>query len=79
MPKHKAIQRKVWCKCDVCGFEYPVERLSNQEGLLKCPECRDNLMIQERAQVIAEVLSDGDEFLDVVGERRAEPTEVPEL
>lgn len=79
MPLHKAVQRKVWTKCDICGFEYPVEQLVNQEGFLKCSKCRDNLLVQERPQIIAEVLSDGEEFLDVVGERRAEPTEIPEL
>lgn len=79
MPLHKAIQRKVWTKCDVCGFEWPVERLTSQQGLLKCPNDVDNLIMEERAQVIAQVLSDGEEFLDVVGEQRAGPTEIPEL
>lgn len=72
-------QTQVWTKCGRCGFELPVGKLNSQKGLLLCPDCYDNLEVEERSFVIAEVLSDGEELLDIVGEYRAGPTEIPEL
>lgn len=79
MIQHSGIRRQVWTKCDRCGFEYPVEKLTSQKGALLCPEDLDNLRIEERPMVIQEVLEDGEELLDVVGEYRAQDTEIPEL
>jgi hypothetical protein len=55
--------------------------LTNQMGLMvcHCHGCYDNLMINERPAVIAQVLSDGEELLNIVGERRSEDSEVPEF
>jgi len=72
-------QKTVWTRCDRCGFELPVGVLTSQKGLLLCPDCYDSLLVEERQFMIQEVLSDGEELLDVVGEVRAVPTEIPEL
>lgn len=77
--RHMGEQRCVWTHCDRCGHEPPVNVLTSQKGLLLCRDCYDNLLVEERQFLIQEVLSDGEELLDVVGEERAVPTEIPEL
>lgn len=77
--RHMGEGREVWTHCDRCWHELPVSRLTSQKGLLLCQNCYDNLLVEERQFLIQEVLSDGEELLDVVGEERAVPTEIPEL
>lgn len=81
MPLKRGIQREEWTTCDRCGFIHPVSMLTNQMGLMLCHDhgCYDNLAIEERPAVITQVLSDGEELLNIVGERRAEDSEIPEF
>lgn len=41
--------------------------------------CYDNLLVEERPQMIQAVLSDGEELLNIVGEHQAVDTEIPEF
>lgn len=77
----RGIQREEWTTCDRCGFLMPVSKLTNQMGLMVCHEhgCYDNLSINERPAVIAQVLSDGEELLNIVGEARSADSEIPEF
>lgn len=81
MPRKQGIQREEWTWCDRCWFIHPVSMLTSQKGLLvcSCHGCRDNLLVEERPMMIQQVLSDGEELINVVGEHRAQDTEVPEF
>jgi hypothetical protein len=81
MPYKAGIQREEWTTCDRCGFIHPVSMLTSQLGLLvcRCHGCYDSLLIQNRPMMIQTVLSDGEELLNVVGEHRAQDTEIPEF
>jgi hypothetical protein len=81
MPRIGGIQREEWTTCARCGFIHPVSMLSSQNGMLLCHDhgCYDNLLVQERAMMIQQVLSDGEELLNVVGEKQAEDTDIPEF
>lgn len=81
MPLKQGIQREEWTTCARCGFIHPVSMLSSQNGMLLCHDhgCYDNLLIQERPMMIQQVLSDGEELLNIVGEKQAEDTDIPEF
>lgn len=48
-------------KCNRCTFDYPIGQLTKQKGLMLCPPCVDNLDVELRPKLIAEILSDGEE------------------
>lgn len=48
-----------WDICDQCGFPYPMSKLSQQKGLSVCPKCVDNLEVERRPAIIAQILSAG--------------------
>ena len=81
MPKKQGIQREEWTVCARCGFWHPVSMLSSQRGMLLCHDhgCYDNLLVEQRPQMIQSVLSEGEELVNVVGEKQAEDTEIPEF
>lgn len=61
MPKHRGLWRQQWAKCERDYFDYPISYLTRQKGLLLCPGCLDNLDVELRPALIAEILSDGQE------------------
>lgn len=63
MPKHKGLQGTAWANCDRCGFVHPIGQLQRQKGLLLCKDhgCVDDLTVERRPIIIAQVLSDGRE------------------
>jgi hypothetical protein len=81
MPYKSGIQREEWTTCARCGFIHPVSMLTSQNGMLLCHDhgCYDNLLIQERPAMIQQVLADGEELLNVVGEKQAQDTQIPEF
>lgn len=48
-------------QCEICGFDYPISYLTRQKGLMRCPQDVDNLDVELRTALIAEILSDGQE------------------
>lgn len=48
-------------KCDRCYFDWPISSLTKQLGLMVCPYDLDNLDVNLRPKLIAELLSDGEE------------------
>jgi hypothetical protein len=61
MPRHQGVWNQQWMKCDRCTFDYPIGSLTKQKGLMLCPKCIDNLDVELRPLLIAELLSDGEE------------------
>ncbi len=54
-----SLQHAQWDMCSQCGFWYPMGSLVKQKGLLVCLKantCWDNLEVEERPFVIAQVL-----------------------
>lgn len=64
MPRHRGIWDSQWRKCDRCSFEYPLSMLVMQKGLLLDAKCLDNLDVEMRPKVIAEILSDEQESIN---------------
>ena len=64
MPRHRGIWRQQWRLCARCGFQFPLGMLIQQKGLLVDPKCVDNLDVEFRPKVIAEVLSDEQETIN---------------
>jgi len=58
MPRHTGLWRSQWEKCHRCSFTWPLLEMVNQKGLLLCPRCQDNLDVEYRPMMIAEVLAD---------------------
>ena len=56
MPRHAGIQGEAWSFCDRCGFEWPINQLSRQFGLLVCPRDVDDLDNYRRPQLISNIL-----------------------
>lgn len=61
MPRHQGIYNSMWAKCNICGFSYPVTMLQMQKGSLRDSKCVDDLDVEYRPKIIAEVLADTDE------------------
>jgi hypothetical protein len=57
MPRHQGKWFQQWRVCDRCSFLFPIGMLIQQKGLLVDPKCIDNLDVEFRPKVIAEVLS----------------------
>lgn len=52
-----------WSRCDRCWFEYPIQKLVIQKGLKVCTvTCYDELLVEERSMMIAQVLDDQSEL-----------------
>jgi hypothetical protein len=68
MPRHTGILNIAWDTCQRCNREWPCDQLRKQKGLKLCPECLDDLSIEYRPKVIAEVLASGPEHADEVAE-----------
>lgn len=64
-----------WARCDRCGWDYPLDKLVMQNGLLLCQtKCYDDPLIFTRDQVMEEVISEGgDEAENITARKRAEP------
>ena len=61
MPRHRGLYRQQWQKCERCYFDFPISYLTKQKGLMVCPQDLDNLDVELRPALIAELLSDGTE------------------
>lgn len=61
MPAHRGLWFQQWAKCQRCWFDFPVGQLQMQKGLLVDEKCLDNLDVEYRPKVIAEVLADTQE------------------
>ncbi len=48
-------------KCERCYFDFPISYLTRQKGLMVCQLDLDNLDVELRPPLIAEILSDGQE------------------
>lgn len=62
------IHHQQWDMCDRCGFMFPMSSLVKQKGLLVCTRrntCFDDLTVERRSWVIAQVLGITD--LDIEG------------
>jgi len=58
MPYRKqGVQRTEWRFCDICGLLAPVSLERRQLGLIRCPNCCDDLSNMYRPLVIQRVLS----------------------
>jgi hypothetical protein len=73
MPRHNGLYMQQWAACDRCGFIYPVGQLMMQKGLLVDAKCYDNLDIEYRPKVIAEVLADTEETTNELTEVYSDP------
>lgn len=58
MPKNRGPRWETWRKCDRCAFSFPLSQLQMQKGLLLDAKCVDNLDVEYRPKIIADVLSD---------------------
>lgn len=58
---NNSVRYQQWRRCDRCGFMFPIGDLILQKGLMVSPRCVDNLDVETRPKVIAEVLSDTEE------------------
>lgn len=61
MPRHQGLWHQSWYQCDRCKFDFPIGQLTKQKGLMLCPADVDNLDVELRSKLIAELLSDGEE------------------
>lgn len=61
--RHHGLWWQDWDTCQRCGFIYPLSLLTTQKGLVVCTvTCLDNLDVEQRPVIIAEVLSTDTEF-----------------
>lgn len=48
-----------WGYCERCGWQYPVDHLVKQRGIVVCVDkCYDNPLIFDRERLIAETIED---------------------
>ena len=66
-----------WSRCDRCGVDYPLDRLTMQNGLLLCGQDFDTPFMFYRDEVVAENLSEGaeHEMENVTSIKREEPND----
>ncbi len=78
MPRAKGIWRVEWRTCDRCGFLHPINLLTKQLGLMvcKCHGCHDDLIMDRRPKMIAEVLGGSQEGTSDQGQIYSDPGEV---
>jgi hypothetical protein len=64
-------------RCDRCGFLHPVGMLFRQKGLLVCSDhgCVDNMDVERRSVLIAEILAQPGEFENEAVEALIDPGE----
>jgi len=61
-----------WSRCDRCGLDFSLDKLTMQRSLLLCQDCFDDPANLDRDQVIAEALeSASEEAKDLVSEVRS--------
>jgi hypothetical protein len=59
---HSGIRGVPWSRCDRCGYDYPVDKLAKQNGLILCVEkCIDKTLVWERDAIIAAKLQNIEE------------------
>lgn len=77
---HSGIRGIPWSFCDRCGFQYPLDKLQMQDGLLLCiVKCVDATTMLTRDQRVADFLANmGPEAENETGKVRSEPNEVRE-
>jgi hypothetical protein len=75
----KGVWGEQWDYCDRCGFVFPISQLQKQKGLLVCSKDLDDLSIERRDGIIAQVLADGREGDNPKAEKLAEDDSFPEL
>lgn len=70
MPSRSVQYREAWDLCDRCGFPHPRSMLTMQKGLKLCSDhgCLDNLDIEHRDRIIAEVLQTEEQKVKEVSE-----------
>ncbi len=58
---HSGIRGIPWYRCSRCGCDFQTSELQPQKGLLLCHQygCYDNLLVEERDNMIQQVLQDG--------------------
>lgn len=64
MPRqsHSGIHGVPWHRCDRCGYDYPVDKLTLQHGRILCTvKCVDDTTNENREAVIAQVLASNEE------------------
>ena len=66
--RKQGILGQPWSKCGRCDALFPIGRLTAQKGLKLCSRCLDDLTIEKRPQIIADVLSQGEELKDYTSE-----------
>ena len=58
---HSGIHGTPWHTCDICGWDYPTDRLRRQPGVhrgaLVCPKCWDNPLTFYRDFIIQDNLA----------------------
>lgn len=65
--------------CDRCKFQYYLDQLRRQKGLLLCPTCVDDLSIEYRPKIIQQVLAQPGEGVDESSEMFKDPGEYVEF
>ncbi len=76
MPKHQGLYFQQWDHCARCGFTFPLGQLMTQKGLLLDSKCMDNLDVELRPAVIAEILSDTQETSNEKEDVYSDPNEL---
>jgi len=66
--RKQGVWGKAWGRCERCNFPFPVDMLTKQKGMLLCGRDLDATVIERRAQQIAQVLSQGEEFKNLLAE-----------
>lgn len=67
-----------WSRCDMCGYDYPLDRMQMQGGILRCVEkCVDStgslaFAIKERDDKISMVLGQGTDAPNMTAIKRSE-------
>lgn len=60
MPRNQGVRGVQWSTCDRCGFQWPINKLGYQKGLLVCyMRCWDDSQIERREEEIAQILNSG--------------------
>ena len=72
--RHSGLRGVSWSKCDRCKFDFPLDQLQMQDGLLLCPKDVDNETQLVRQRKIRETLAHaGEEPRDETARVRRHP------
>ena len=72
-----------WHRCDRCGYDYPVDRLRRQSGLIlcvdKCIDTFNTISVDRRPAMIAAVLSTPGEEPELADILKNTDSDIPDL